>query len=49
MIKKYITNINTNKLVETDSYEKGTWISLVAPTEEEIKEVCENVQIVAWI
>ena len=45
MIKRYITNQNTNKLEETDSYPKGTWISLVNPTEEEIKEVCNSVNV----
>lgn len=45
MIKKYITNLETDKFEETDIYQKGTWISLVAPTEEEIREVCKNVQI----
>lgn len=45
MIKKYITNVNTNILEETETYEKGCWINLVSPTEDEIKEVCSNVQI----
>ena len=45
MLKKYITNLTTNKFEEIDSYEKGSWINLVSPTEEEIKEVCEKVRI----
>ena len=45
MIRKYMTNEETNRLEEIDEYKKGTWISLVAPTNEEIKEVCENIQV----
>ena len=45
MLKKYITDIETNKLVQTDEYKKGVWINLVSPTEEEIKEVCDNVKV----
>ena len=45
MIKIYNTNINTNIVEEITEYKKGSWINLIAPTENEIKEVCENVGI----
>lgn len=45
MIKKYITNFETNKLEETNEYPKGTWISLIDPTEEEIYEVCSSINV----
>lgn len=45
MLKMYNTDIKTNKTKETDEFLKGNWINMVAPTEEEIKKVCENVNI----
>lgn len=45
MIKKYVTNLKTNKLEETDEYKKGIWINIVNPSEEEIKEVCKSVKL----
>ena len=45
MLKMYNTDIKTNKTKETDEFLKGNWINMVAPTEEEIKKVCKNVNI----
>ena len=45
MLKIYNTNIETNKIEEIKEFKKGSWISLVNPSENEIKKVCENVQI----
>lgn len=45
MLRIYNTNIETNKIEEIKEFEKGSWISLVNPSEIEIKKVCENVKI----
>ncbi len=45
MVKMYRTDINTNIFEQVTTYEKGTWINLVNPTEGEIDEVCENINI----
>ena len=45
MIKLYNTNLETNKLESVDTYTRGTWIHMVDPSEEEIKEVCQNINI----
>lgn len=45
MLKMFNTDIKTNKTKETDEFIKGNWINMVAPTEEEIKKVCKNVNI----
>lgn len=45
MVKMYNTDIKTNELKEVEEYKKGTWINLVSPTEEEIKEVCKHAKI----
>ena len=45
MVKMYNTDIKTNELKEVKEYKKGTWINLVSPTEEEIKEVCKHTKI----
>ncbi len=45
MLKMYNTDIKTNKTKETDEFLKGNWINMIAPTEEEIKKVCKNVNI----
>ena len=45
MLEMYNTDIETNKTTKVKEYKKGNWINLVAPSEEEIKEVCENVKI----
>ena len=45
MFKMYKTNLENNKIEETKKFEKGNWINMVAPTEEEIKKVCKKLQI----
>ena len=45
MLKMYNTNIETNKTTETKEFIKGNWINMVSPTEEEIKQVCKNVNM----
>ena len=45
MIKLYNTDIQTNKLESVDTYNRGTWIHMVDPSDDEIKEVCNNVNI----
>ena len=45
MLKIYNTDIETNKLEETKEFKKGSWINLVNPSENEIKKVCENINI----
>ena len=45
MLKMYKTDIKTNKTEETKEFEKGNWINLVAPSEDEIKLVCKKLNI----
>ena len=45
MLKIYNTGKDTNKFKEINTFEKGSWINLVNPSEEEIKKVCDNLQI----
>ena len=45
MFKMYNTNIETNITEETKEFMKGNWINMVSPSEEEIKQVCENINI----
>lgn len=45
MLKIYNTDVETNKIEEIKEFKKGSWISLVNPSEIEIKKVCENVKI----
>ena len=45
MLKIYNTEIETNKIEEIKEFKKGSWISLVNPSEAEIRKVCENVNI----
>ena len=45
MLKIYNTDKETNKIEEIKEFQKGSWISLVNPSEIEIKKVCENVNI----
>lgn len=45
MIKMYKTDLETNKIEETKEFEKGNWINMIAPTEEEIKLVCKKLRI----
>lgn len=45
MIKMYNTEIETNITRETKEYKRGNWINMIAPTEEEIKKVCQKIKI----
>ncbi len=45
MLKIYNTNMETNKLEEIKEFKKGSWINLVNPSENEIKRVCESINI----
>lgn len=45
LLKIYNTDIETNKLEEIKEFKKGSWINLVNPSENEIKKVCENINI----
>ena len=45
MVKKYFTNIETNQLEEINEYKKGAWINVLNPSDIEIKELCENINI----
>lgn len=45
MIKMYKTDLETNKTQETQEFEKGNWINMIAPTEEEIKKICKKLKI----
>lgn len=45
MIKIYNTSETTNKLEEVNEYKKGAWINLVSPSEEEIQEVCNAIDV----
>ena len=45
LLKIYNTNIETNKTEEIKEFVKGSWINLVNPSENEIKKVCEGINI----
>lgn len=45
MVKMYNTDLATNITQETTEIKKGNWINMVAPTEEEIKKVCNKLKI----
>ncbi len=45
MLEMYKTNLETNKTEKTTKYEKGNWINMIAPTEDEIIDVCNNLKI----
>ena len=45
MIKINKTDLETNKTQETQEFEKGNWINMIAPTEEEIKKICKKLKI----
>ena len=45
MLKIYNTNMETNKVEEIKEFKKGSWISLINPSEAEIKNVCESISI----
>ena len=45
MLKIYNTNLETNKIEQIKEFKKGSWISLVNPSESEIQKVCKSVKI----
>lgn len=45
MFKMYSTSLDTNITTETKKYEKGNWINMISPSDEEIRTVCENINI----
>ena len=45
MVKIYNTDMQTNKTEESQEYKKGSWINMTAPTDEEIKKVCDKLKI----
>ncbi len=45
MVKMYNTDIITNETSEVVAFQKGNWINMIDPTEQEIEEVCENLNI----
>ena len=45
MLSIYNTDIKTNKFEKIKEFRPGSWISLVNPSEDEIKTVCSNLKI----
>lgn len=45
MLRIFNTGLETNKTEEIKEFQRGCWISLVNPSEMEIKKVCEGIQI----
>ena len=45
MLEMYRTELETNVTEKTAKYEKGNWINMISPTEEEINDVCNNLKI----
>ena len=45
LLKIYSTDVETNQLQEIKEFKKGSWINLVNPSENEIKKVCESINI----
>ena len=45
MLKIYNTDIQTNQFSEIKEFKRGSWINLVNQSENDIKKVCENVNI----
>lgn len=45
MVKIYNSDLKTNELKIVKEIEKGSWINMVNPTEEEIKKICEATKI----
>ena len=44
-LKIYNTDIETNQFQEIKEFKKGSWINLVNPSENEIRKVCESINI----
>ena len=47
MINIYNTNLQTNQLEEINKIQKGCWINLVSPSDDEIIQVCRELKISA--
>ncbi len=45
MVNIYYTNIDNDKTDIVKEYKKGSWINMVSPSEEEIEDVCTNLNI----
>lgn len=45
MINIYNTNLETNQLEEINKIQKGCWVNLVSPSDEEIINVCSELKI----
>lgn len=45
MIKIYNTDLETNITSEIKEFEKGSWINMTSPTEEEINKVCQELKM----
>lgn len=45
MFRMYNTDLITNKTEEVTEYKRGNWINMIAPSDEEIQTVCENLKI----
>ena len=45
MINIYNTNVETNQLEEKNKIQKGCWVNLVSPSDEEIINVCSELKI----
>lgn len=45
MVNIYYTNADDNKTKIIKEYKKGSWINMVSPTEQEIADVCKNLNI----
>ena len=45
MVKMYNTDLATNITNEVKEFQRGNWINMINPTEEEIKNVCEKLNI----
>jgi len=44
-VKIYNSSIETNELKQASKISKGSWINMINPTKDEIKDVCRKVQI----
>ena len=45
MINIYNTNIETNQLEELNKIQKGCWVNLISPSDEEIINICSELKI----
>ena len=45
MLEIFRTDLETNKTEIVTKYEKGNWINMISPSEDEIMDVCKNLKI----